>query len=169
MRNILRRYIKDIIYGANDGIITTFAVVAGSMGAGLSVEVILILGFASLLADGFSMGASNFLGSRSEREVMQADGLAYVKSVITPAVFTFFSFIIAGSLPLLPFVFGGGESFTLAIVTTGIALFAVGSSLGAMVLHRHWALWGLEMLLTGGTASAIAYGIGYLIGQIIGV
>ena len=163
------RYIKDIIYGANDGIVTTFAVVAGSVGAGLSTKVILILGFASLLADGFSMGAGNYLGSRSEREVIQADGAVYRKSVITPAFLTFFSFIIAGSITLLPFVFGNGDSFFLAIMTTGATLFIVGSSLGAMVLHRHWALWGFEMLLIGGTASTIAYGIGYLIGQIIGV
>ena len=169
MRKILGRYIKDIIYGANDGIVTTFAVVAGSVGAGLSVRVILILGFASLLADGFSMGAGNYLGSRSEREVMRADGVAYSKSVVTPAFLTFFSFILDGSIPLLPFIFGGGESFGLGIATTGAALFIVGSSLGALVLHRHWALWGLEMLLIGGTASTIAYGIGYLIGKIIGV
>ncbi len=59
-------YIKDIVYGANDGIITTFAIVAGSFGANLTSKVILILGFANLLADGFSMAASNFLGSKSE-------------------------------------------------------------------------------------------------------
>lgn len=169
MRKILGRYIKDIIYGANDGIVTTFAVVAGSVGAGLSPKVILILGFASLLADGFSMGAGNYLGSRSEKEVMQADGLEYAKSVVIPAVLTFFSFVIAGSIPLLPFLFGNGGNFMIAIVTTGITLFVVGASLGAMVLHRHWAIWGLEMLFIGGTASAIAYGIGYLIGNIIGV
>lgn len=61
-------YIKDIVYGANDGIITTFAVVAGVAGASLSVPIVLILGFANLLADGISMAASNYLGTRSERE-----------------------------------------------------------------------------------------------------
>lgn len=59
-------YIKDLVYGASDGIITTFAIVTGSLGANLPPSVILILGFANLIADGFSMGASNFLGSRSE-------------------------------------------------------------------------------------------------------
>lgn len=62
------RYIKDIVFGANDGIITTFAVVSGVAGAGLSTKTVLILGFANLIADGISMGASNFLGSRSEEE-----------------------------------------------------------------------------------------------------
>ncbi len=56
-----RHYLPDLVYGANDGIITTFAVVCGVVGANLSVRIILILGFANLVADGFSMGASNFL------------------------------------------------------------------------------------------------------------
>lgn len=60
------RYISDIILGANDGIITTFAVIAGAQGAELSAGVIIILGSANLLADGISMGAGNYLGTKSE-------------------------------------------------------------------------------------------------------
>jgi len=59
-------YLRDFIYGAIDGAITTFAVVAGVEGAGLSASVLLILGVANLLADGFSMAVSNFLGLRAE-------------------------------------------------------------------------------------------------------
>jgi VIT1/CCC1 family predicted Fe2+/Mn2+ transporter len=62
-------YLKDLVYGSIDGAITTFAVVAGVMGAGLSGGVILILGFANLLADGFSMAISNYLGTRAESQV----------------------------------------------------------------------------------------------------
>src|SRR3989338_5447696 len=69
----LGTYIKDIVYGANDGIITTFAVVAGSLGADLSVKVILILGISNLLADGFSMAASNFLGKHSENSLFKKE------------------------------------------------------------------------------------------------
>jgi len=66
-------YIKDIVYGANDGIITTFAVVAGVAGAGLANSVIIVLGVASLLADGFSMAASNYLGTRSENSLYRKE------------------------------------------------------------------------------------------------
>jgi len=62
------RYIKDIVYGANDGIITTFAVIAGVAGADLPVAAIILLGLANLIADGFSMAASDYLGSKSERD-----------------------------------------------------------------------------------------------------
>ena len=61
-------YLRDCIYGGIDGSVTTFAVVAGVVGAELAPAVILIMGFANLAADGFSMAASNFLGTKAERE-----------------------------------------------------------------------------------------------------
>lgn len=59
-------YLRDWVYGGIDGAVTTFAVVSGVMGARLSATIILILGIANLLADGFSMAASNFSGTRTE-------------------------------------------------------------------------------------------------------
>ena len=64
-------YLRDFIYGAIDGAVTTFAVVAGVQGAGLSASVVLILGGANLIADGFSMAVSNFLGLRAERQQLE--------------------------------------------------------------------------------------------------
>ena len=61
-------YLHDFIYGAVDGAVTTFAVVAGAAGADLDETVVIILGGANLIADGFSMAISNFLGSRAERQ-----------------------------------------------------------------------------------------------------
>jgi len=61
-------YLHDFIYGAIDGAVTTFAVVAGVQGANLNESVVIILGVANLIADGFSMAISNFLGSRAERQ-----------------------------------------------------------------------------------------------------
>lgn len=61
-------YLRDWVYGGIDGAVTTFAVVAGVAGAALSTDVILILGFANLVADGFSMAAGNFSSSRTEAE-----------------------------------------------------------------------------------------------------
>ena len=64
-------YLRDFIYGGIDGAVTTFAVVTGVVGAGLSPIVIVILGFANLIADGFSMAASNFLGTKAEHDDMR--------------------------------------------------------------------------------------------------
>jgi VIT1/CCC1 family predicted Fe2+/Mn2+ transporter len=63
-----QNYLRDWIYGGIDGSVTTFAVVSGVVGARLSPWIILVMGFANLLADGFSMAASNFLGTRAEHE-----------------------------------------------------------------------------------------------------
>ncbi|MBT5927104.1 MAG: hypothetical protein HOH33_10840 [Verrucomicrobia bacterium] len=64
-------YLKDFVYGAVDGAVTTFAVVSGVAGAGLSSGIIIVLGLANLIADGFSMAASNFLGSRAESQMRE--------------------------------------------------------------------------------------------------
>jgi len=63
-----QNYLRDWIYGGIDGAVTTFAVVSGVVGARLSPWVILVMGFANLFADGFSMAASNFLGTRAEHD-----------------------------------------------------------------------------------------------------
>lgn len=62
-------YLRDFLFGAVDGTVTTFAVVSGVAGAGLSSVVIVILGTANLLADGFSMAAGNFLGARADGQL----------------------------------------------------------------------------------------------------
>ena len=59
-------YLPEFVYGGIDGCVTTFAVVAGSVGANLDISIIIILGFANLLADGFAMSVGAFLSSRSD-------------------------------------------------------------------------------------------------------
>lgn len=61
-------YLKDIVYGGIDGTITTFAVVSGVVGAELAPGIVVVLGLANLVADGFSMAVSNFLGTRAEQQ-----------------------------------------------------------------------------------------------------
>ena len=64
---------RNMVYGANDGIVTTFAVVAGVAGANLEVKVVLILGFANLVADGIAMALGNYLGTKSENEYQEQE------------------------------------------------------------------------------------------------
>lgn len=61
-------YLGDGVLGAIDGTVTTFAVVAGAIGAGFSSVVVIVLGFANLLADGFSMAVSNYLSTKSQQQ-----------------------------------------------------------------------------------------------------
>lgn len=68
LASVRHNYIRDWIYGGIDGAVTTFAIVSGVAGAALSPLIVLILGFANLIADGFSMAASNYLGTRAEQD-----------------------------------------------------------------------------------------------------
>ena len=65
-------YLKDMVYGGIDGAVTTFAIVTGVAGAGLSTGVVIVLGLANVLADGFSMAVSNYLGTRSENQYRES-------------------------------------------------------------------------------------------------
>ena len=64
-------YLGDFVLGAVDGAVTTFAIVAGAAGAGLSNGIVLVLGLANVLADGFSMAAGNFLRARSDQQLLE--------------------------------------------------------------------------------------------------
>ncbi|MCE2708540.1 MAG: VIT1/CCC1 transporter family protein [Bacteroidota bacterium] len=64
----LQTYLREFVYGGIDGAVTTFAVVAGGYGANLDTGILIILGFANLLADGFSMSVGAYLSAKSERD-----------------------------------------------------------------------------------------------------
>ena len=61
-------YVAEFVYGGIDGAITTFAVVAGASGANLSLSVVIILGIANLIADGFSMSVGNYFSTKAEQD-----------------------------------------------------------------------------------------------------
>jgi len=161
-----RHYLPDLVYGANDGIITTFAVVCGVVGADLSVSVILILGFANLVADGFSMGASNFLSRRSYADAAdRADG----REALRHGSATTLGFVVAGVVPLVAYLapLPDGQRFAAAVVLTATSLYVVGA-LRALVTKLGWVRSGLEMLVVGATAAAVAFAIGALASALTG-
>jgi VIT1/CCC1 family predicted Fe2+/Mn2+ transporter len=161
LKGLAEHYLKDLVYGANDGIITTFAVVAGVAGAQLEARIVLILGFANLLADGFSMGASNFLSIRSDEAVRQSSGLAVLEPFPSRhSVATFAAFVLAGCVPLLSYVVTvAGDPFVVAVMLTLATLFIVGSA-RSLVTRVHWWWSGLEMLGVGSAAAGVAYAVG---------
>ena len=66
--NRFQEYLGEFVYGGIDGSVTTFAVVAGAAGASLDSKVVIILGFANLIADGFAMSVGAYLSTKSEKE-----------------------------------------------------------------------------------------------------
>jgi len=167
VRDVARHYLGDLVYGANDGLITTFAVVAGVAGAALAPRIVIILGVANLVADGFSMAASNFLAIRSRGAVEVAEGHAVSEPhAAKHAVATLLAFVLAGAVPLLSFLTGVAveHRFLLASALTLLTLFAVGAARSTVAGGR-WIVNGLEMLAVGATAAAVAYGVGRLLGS----
>eukprot|EP01006_Ploeotia_vitrea_P020268 TRINITY_DN52538_c0_g1_i1.p1 TRINITY_DN52538_c0_g1~~TRINITY_DN52538_c0_g1_i1.p1 ORF type:complete len:303 (-),score=152.47 TRINITY_DN52538_c0_g1_i1:95-910(-) len=67
------KYVKNMVFGGLDGIITTFAIVAGVAGANQSVALVLVLGFANLVADGISMGFGDYISSTAENEYIMSE------------------------------------------------------------------------------------------------
>ena len=218
-------YIKSIVYGGIDGIITTFAVVTGAAGAGLPAGVIIILGFANLIADGISMAVGDYLSTKSENEFTSQQKEKHEKklkqhpeqekkqtinlfinkgfskqdsvklaetfshnpkawldfklkeelemneddsSPLNNAFATFFSFIFFGFMPLLIYVISlitvieNSTKLMISIVLTGITMSLLGT-LKSVFSTKHWFRSGLEILVLGGVAAIVAYGIGVLL------
>lgn len=171
-------YIGDFVYGANDGIVTTFAVVAGAAGALLSPGIVVVLGLASLGADAFSMGASNFLAIRSEKELengkkVQNNEEVSPNDVVTPlqhGVVTFGAFMVAGTTPLLPYLFSmpSSQQFMISGILAAITFFLVGG-IRTLITKGNFIKAGIEMLFVGGIAAGVAYGIGWGVKTIFGI
>jgi VIT1/CCC1 family predicted Fe2+/Mn2+ transporter len=161
LHSTLHRYLADIVYGANDGIITTFAIISGVTGAQLSGQVVLILGLANLFADGFSMGASNYLSLRSRG---QGESLLERNRAARHGLATFVSFLVVGAVPLIGYLLPDSheQRFPIAILFTLCTLFAVGAA-RVLFTRRNWLRSGLEMLIVGVVAAVVAYGVGALL------
>lgn len=211
-------HLKDIIYGGIDGAVTTFAIVAGVAGAGLSHHIIVALGVANIVADGFSMAASNYSGTKAElddrkriiqveerhiaehpdgeleelRQILQMRGLSgdvledattaiskskthwidlmltdeYGLSRVEPepmkaALATFAAFLVAGSIPLIPFVLNLDDAFSISIFATLLTFFLIGTGKSRWSLSKWWKS-GFETFLIGSVAALLAYSVGSL-------
>jgi vacuolar iron transporter family protein len=166
-RVLAGRYLPDLVYGANDGVITTFAVVCGVVGAALSNKIILVLGFANLVADGFSMGASNYLSRRSHEEEERRERR---RPAVRHGFATSLSFLVVGAVPLLAYLVPLPDEarFPTAVGLTFATLFAFGAA-RSIVTKLGWARSGMEMLVVGAVAAGVAYVIGALAAQLTGI
>lgn len=212
------QYLREMVFGGIDGVVTTFAIVAGVEGAGLSHGIIVALGIANILADGFSMAAGNYSGTKAEaddrrriieieerhiqyhregeieelRQILHQRGLAgdvledatqaiaadkrkWIDMMLTDeyglprdaptpfraALATFVSFLIAGSVPLIPFVLQMDDAFLISTVATLVVFFLIGTAKSRWSLAKWW--WsGGETLLIGALAAGIAFFVGGL-------
>lgn len=177
LKKKLEQYLGQLVYGAIDGSVTTFAVVAGAAGAKLSSAVIIILGFANLIADGFSMGASAYLAAKSERDLKKSKDASHDdgETPLGDGMATFGAFIVIGFLPFCLYVvdavFGLGWDATALFVAssalTGLAFVAIGL-IKARVTKTGRLRAATETLVLGGIAASLAYVLGDLLAKALG-
>lgn len=168
------RWLNLAVFGANDGIITTFAVVAGVAGAKLSPSIVLVLGMANIAADGLSMTLGNYLGEKSENRLSEL-GRQKIKhlNVIKNSGVIFLSFMIAGLIPLLPYFFslfgmnfGVLSQLQVSVFATLLGLFIVGS-MRTFLTKGSWWKNGFEVLAVGSIAAVVAYFTGAFIETLV--
>lgn len=167
-------YLSEFVYGGIDGAVTTFAVVAGATGASFNVKVLLVLGFANLIADGFSMSVGSYLSTKSTQELMVKKGqsIADEASPVINGVSTFSAFILLGLVPLLAYVVDvaldlqATNLFLIASILTALA-FAVIGYLKSKVTHAPLLRSVAETMILGALAASFAYVLGDILEKLI--
>lgn len=156
-------YIRDVVLSANDGIVTTFAVVAGSLGASLSPSIVVILGLANLFADGLSMSTGAYLGVKSEIEYEQNSGqkVKLGNRPLMNGLVSFVSFGVAGFIPLMSYIFKFENAFFVSSILVAISLLIIGIFRG-VVSNKHILRTAFENLFIGGASALIAFYVGEL-------
>lgn len=94
--------LSEFIYGGMDGVITTVAIIGGTLGAQIPSNYALILGASNVLADGFSMGISRYNSLINVQD--KTNGELSRKSPLLSGLYTFIFFVLMGSIPLLPLI-----------------------------------------------------------------
>lgn len=174
IRQHFEDYLGEFVYGGIDGAVTTFAVVAGATGARFDTKILLVLGFANLIADGFSMGVGSYLSSKSEIELMQKRGepAQDEASPVINGLSTYVSFILVGLVPLLIYtidlVFDTGlkNLFLISSILTALAFVGIGL-LKSRVAKTPVVRAVIETLILGAIAASLAYILGDLLERLI--
>lgn len=167
---MIKHYLGEVVYGGIDGIVTTFAVIAASAGAGLESGIVIVLGFANLIADGFSMGISAYLSEKTKVEQDRNDS----HNPVGVGIATFSAFIAVGVLPVMVYLIdylaewnnSANTLFGYASVIAVIAFAAIGYG-RSIESKESYARAIIETVLLGSIAAIIAFVLGDLLEQLI--
>lgn len=160
MKDSIKKYLPSIVYGGSDGAVTTFAVMAGAVGAGFDTRVIIVLGLANLFSDGFSMASADYLAEDSHVKENKVEAL---KSAIA----TFFSFVCVGFIPLIPILLMvQSNKFVLSVIFTLVTFASIGY-IRAKILSRNPLALASQSVIIGSICALIAYFIGEYISRLV--
>jgi vacuolar iron transporter family protein len=164
MKENIKNYLPSVVYGGSDGAVTTFSVMAGAAGAGLDPRIVIILGTANLFADGFSMASADYLSEDSKKDSVTSENL---KSSLA----TFVSFVIVGSIPLIPFLISLNniENKNIFYVSAFLTIFTFAfiGYIRAKVLKRNKLKTVLQSVLICSVSATVAYFVGEYISGLV--
>jgi VIT1/CCC1 family predicted Fe2+/Mn2+ transporter len=159
------------VFGVQDGVVSTFGLVMGVVGAQVSPEAVLIAGIAGAVSGAVSMGAGEFVSVKVQRELLEVRGIRDEDGNVSPnraALANSGLFVLGAAFPLAPFLFLVGLPAVLASTGLSIAaLFSTGALLTRLTKRSAMAS-GLRMLLIGGGAGILGYVVGTLLGVTVG-
>lgn len=155
-------YLRSIIFGINDSLVSTVGLLAGISVAGVPRATIALTGIVYAFVEGFSMASGDYVSEESAEEYASKSGVSSRPSLIS-AIIMFFSFVVASLVPLVPYLlFSAGVALVVSVSASVLALFIVG------VVSAHFAhlpsVWrGARMALLGGAAIIVGVVIGSLV------
>lgn len=169
--NYFKKYLGEFVYGGIDGSITTFAVVAGSVGAHLDSSIIIILGLANLLADGFAMSIGAYLSTKTQKDSTPYTIGNNNKTALKVGVSTYLSFVVIGFIPLLIYIIDyiypiECNLFLYSSILTFFCFLGIGwlkSYVNGVVLYKGIT----ETVILGVLAATVAYTVGGLLKSIL--
>jgi VIT1/CCC1 family predicted Fe2+/Mn2+ transporter len=155
-------YLRTIIFGINDSLVSTVGFLAGISVAGVPKATIALTGVVYMLAEAFSMATGNFVSEESAEEYANKSSVNNRSSIIA-AVLMFLSSALAAIIPLVPYLFfSGGTALLVSSGSSIIALFIVGV-VSARLSHLPVVWRGTRMALLGGAS----IGLGVLVGSLM--
>jgi len=169
--NSYRPYSSEFVHGSIDGLVTTFAVINGAIGAHLSLKSVIILGIVNVIADGFTIAAGKYLSAKAEADVLKKEGKVRNVSPFNSAIVIFISFALSGLIPLIPLfiryynegnVKAGditNEYTVIMYIITALALYGIGYLRGKMTGDDPQTN-AREVTLIGGGAALLALFVG---------
>ncbi len=167
--------IRELVFGIEDGVVQNMTLVAGMVGASLSNRVIVVAAAINAIAGVLSMSMGTYLSSKAERDVAMAPGRvrgvperAAAHAPSKDAAVMAGAYAVGALVPLVPFAVGlggRGSALAVAVVLTGLTLFALGVG-KAIVSEQRRLRSGLEMLFLASAAGLGGYMIGVAAGEI---
>ena len=155
-------YLRSFTFGVEDSLVSTVGLLSGVAAAGMDRQEIVLTGVILIFVEAFSMGVGDLLSMHSAEEFEEGKDMPFLESFKSGLVM-FFSYLLSGLVPLLPYVFLSKESaFVWSIILSLFGLLLLGMFNGRLI-KKNIIKHGIQMLVIGGLAVLVGIAVGSLV------